>query len=340
MYRQRQSIRCGWGGLLAAAVSGAWPGAYGADGKDFIVMTFNTGTTLKLEHDAEPDDGYGAQQAQFSDRWYGNGLAWKGAIDAVRKLIRQVDPDIVAFQEMYFPEPGVTIPPEARIGFVAPLSSSDPTVAQMVLGDKYQIAFHPGKPNKCLGVRRQFGTIRGYDEQAEVNWLEGAKVQGCGGGARVARTWVDRTGGEPINVICLHGTSGLKPADQECRVRQVERIFVDFGDGQPGVRGQRNLILGDFNTDPRRVAALDKSAARWNDFVGPDKGFRFLSKTGASAPRAYLGLADIDHIVSDAYHGECQCLGVDAGTKRVWEGVYFDHVPVVCRIEESDPPSP
>jgi endonuclease/exonuclease/phosphatase family metal-dependent hydrolase len=304
------------------------------DGR-FVAMTFNTGTTLKLPNSEQFDDGYGAQQAAFSDRWYGNGLAWKAAVDAVRKLIRQLNPDVVAFQEMYFPEEGETIPAEARTGFVAPRSSpDDPTVAQSVLGDDYQIAYHPGKPNKCLGVRRSFGTIRGYDEHAAVNWLEGAPVKGCGGGSRVARAWVDRPGAESINVICLHGTSGLKPADQACRSKQVERIFVDFGDGLPGVRGERNLILGDFNTDPGRVAAIDASARRWNDFVGSDKPFHFLSKTGAGAPRAYQGIADIDHIVSDAFRGECQCIGVDEGTKRVWEGVYFDHVPVVCTIEE------
>jgi endonuclease/exonuclease/phosphatase family metal-dependent hydrolase len=301
----------------------------------FVVMTFNTGTTLKLKHPAGSNGGYGAREAEFSDKWYGNGLAWRPAIDAVRKLVREADPDVVAFQEMYYPEEGVTIPPEARTGFVAESSSpGDPTVAQLVLGQDYRIAYHPGKPNKCLCVHRRFGTIRGYDDDAAVNWLEGAPVKGCGGGSRVARAMIDRADGTSLNVICLHGTSGLKPADQECRARQVERIFVDFGDGAPGVRGERNLILGDFNTDPGRAAAIDKSAARWNDFVGQGKRFHFLSKTGADAPRSYQGLADIDHVASDSLQGECRYVGVGPGSQRVFAETYFDHVPVIVTIAE------
>jgi endonuclease/exonuclease/phosphatase family metal-dependent hydrolase len=322
--------------LAAVCAAGEAPAtdASGA-GRGFVVMTFNSGTTPGLRHDDGRDDGYGRREAGFSDAWYGNGLAWRPAVEAVARLVRRVDPDLVAFQEMYFPEEGVEIPAEARVGFVAERwSPGDPSVARIVLGDDYQIGYHPGKPNKCLGVHRRFGTIRGYMDDAAVNWLEGAPVKGCGGGARVARAMVDRTNGETLNVICLHGTSGLKAADQDCRVRQVERIFVDFGDGAPGVRGEQNLILGDFNTDPGRAAAIDRSAGRWNDFVGEGKKFHFLSKSGAGAPRAYQGLADIDHIVSDTFRGECQCLGVDQGTERVFDGVYFDHVPVVCEIKE------
>lgn len=346
---RRECLRCvrPWGFLLVAILGtvGAWPAGCCADevrdddartaDKSFVVMTFNTGTTLGLRHDDPPEDGYGSAQAKTSDAWYGNGLAWRPAIEAVRKFLRQVDPDVVAFQEMFFPEEGANIPPEARAGFVAETwAQGDPSVARMVLGEDYQIAFHPGKTNKCLAVHRRFGTIRGYKADAAVNWLEGAPVKGCGGGARVARAIVDRTHGEPLTIICLHGTSGMKAADQDCRVQQVERIFVDFGDGAPGVRGKQNLILGDFNTDPGKAPAIDKSAVRWNDFVGPGKAFHFLSKVGAGAPRAYQGFADIDHIVSDAFRGECRYVGVDEGTERVFDGVYFDHVPVVCTIKE------
>ena len=305
------------------------------DDDSFVVMTFNTGTTLRLRHDDPPDDGYTSAQARISDTWYGNGLAWREAVEAVQHFVRRVDPDIVSFQEMFYPEECPKIPEGARAGFVCETwNPGDESVARVVLGGDYQVTYHPGKPNKCVGVHRRFGTIRGYKDEATANWLEGAPVQGCGGGARVARAIVERANGDTITVISLHGTSGRSPVDQQCRVRQVERIFVDFGDGAPGVRGTRNVILGDFNTDPGRAGLIDKSAARWNDFVGDGKAFHFISKVGPDAPRAYQGFADIDHVVSDAFHGTCQYPGVDEGSEAVFEGVYFDHTPVVCRLSK------
>jgi hypothetical protein len=150
----------------------------------------------------------------------------------------------------------------------------------------------------------------------------------------VARAIIDRANGETLTVVSLHGTSGMKADDQACRVRQIERIFVDFGDGSPGANGAQNLILGDFNTDPGRAFALDKSAARWRDFVGPGKAFQFISKVGADAPRAYQGFADIDHVVSDAFAGTCRYPGVDKDSERVFAGTYFDHTPVVCTVSK------
>jgi hypothetical protein len=247
--------------------------------------------------------------------------------------VRRADPDVVAFQEMFYPVECSDIPEAARAGFVCETwKSGHPSVARMVLGDGYQIAYHPGKPNKCLAVHHRFGSIRGYELESSANWLEGFPLKGCGGGVRVARATVDRANGETLTVISIHGTSGMSPDDQACRMRQVERIFVDFGDGAPAVQGRQNLILGDFNTDPGRAGAIDKSALRWNDFVGKGKRFHFLSKVGDNAPRAYQGFADIDHVVSDVFHGTCRYPGVDAGSERVFDGVYFDHAPVVCTI--------
>jgi endonuclease/exonuclease/phosphatase family metal-dependent hydrolase len=298
-------------------------------------MTFNTGTTPRLRHDGPPDDGYDSAEVQISDAWYGNGLAWRDAVEATQRFIRKVEPDIVAFQEMFYCDECANIPPEARAGFVCETwSAGDATVARVVLGDEYQIAYHPGKPNKCIAVHRRFGSIRGYDKEAAANWLEGFPVKGCGSGGRVARAVVDRAAGDALTIVSYHGTSGMAPADQACRVKQIEQIFVDFGDGAPAANGAQNIILGDFNSDPGRGRAIDQSAARWNDFVGTGKRFHFLSKTGPTAPRAYQGFADIDHVVSDAFHGKCQYPGVDEGSEPVFDGVYFDHAPVVCTLSQ------
>jgi len=44
------------------------------------VLTFNTGTSLGLDHDGPPEDGYSSADAAISDAWYGNGLAWTPAV--------------------------------------------------------------------------------------------------------------------------------------------------------------------------------------------------------------------------------------------------------------------
>ncbi len=301
----------------------------------FVVMTFNTGTTLRLRHDEGPDDGYDTSHAQTSDRWYGNGLAWLPAIEAARTAIRAIDPDIVAFQEIFDCRECAKIPQDKRTGYVCEeWSEGGASVARRVLGEEYQIAYHPGKRDKCLAVHQRFGSFKGSrDDGAEVE-LEGHPIDGCGSGARVARATIRRINGNLLTVISIHGTSGALPKDQECRVRQVERIFTDFGDGKPGVRGDANIILGDFNTDPGRSSSSDPSATRWNDFVGPEKRFHFVSHVGPLAPRAYRGRSDIDHVVSDTFHGTCRYVGVDKSSAAVWHGVYFDHVPVVCTLAD------
>jgi len=298
-------------------------------------MTFNVGTTLGLPHDDDPADGYRQAEAQISDRWYGNGLAWREAITEVRKLVQAVDPDIVAFQEIFDCRECANIPIEKHNGFICEdWSPGDMNVAQSVLGNDYQIAYHPGKRSKCLAIHKRFGTLLGCSGDDCDAALDGYSIEGCGSGARVARARVRRVNGDLLTVISIHGTSGFKAADQECRVRQVERIFVDFGDGKPGVTGNQNLILGDFNTDPGRAASLDVSARRWNDFVGKGKPFHYISLSGPDAPKAYRGFADIDHIVADAFRGECTYRGVGQGSPPVWKGVYFDHVPVICTLSK------
>jgi len=306
-----------------------------AAGSSIVARTFNVGTTLGLPHDEDLEDGYTRAEARISDDWYGNGLAWREAIIAVRKLVQAVDPDVVAFQEIFDCRECASIPVTKHKGFICEdWAPGDPNVAQSVLGNDYQIAYHPGKRSKCLAIHKRFGSLIGCSGDDCDDALGGDPIKGCGSGARVARGRVKRRNGDVVTIISIHGTSGFKAADQGCRAKQVERIFVDFGDGKPGVSGNRNLILGDFNTDPGRAASLDISAGRWSDFVGKGKPFQFVSLVGPSAPRSYRGLADIDHIVTDAFRGKCTYRGVGHELPPVWKGVYFDHVPVICTLSE------
>ncbi len=232
-----------------------------------LVVTYNTGTTEGLAHDAEPDDGYSSDDAYLSDTWYGDGLAWNPAVDPATTFFARVRPDIVGFQEIFFSDDCATIPEEAHGNFVCTTwMPGDPTVANTILGPDYQVACHPGKSDKCLAVRKDFGTFTGCSEDFCLEGLDGGEIEGCGSGSRVARGVVERTDGSTVTVAHVHGSSGIEPSDQDCRVRQIEQVFVDL-DGQPAANGEANVILGDFNTDPGRWAGFDPSAAAWNDYV-------------------------------------------------------------------------
>ncbi len=294
------------------------------------VVTWNTGTTEGLPHDAEPDDGYSSADATLSDTWYGDGLAWQPAVDAARAWLGATDPDLVAFQEMFLSDDCAGIPPEAHANFVcATWQPGDDPVVLDILGPAYQVACHLGKSDKCLAVHERVGTLRGCEGRLCLDGLEGSTVEGCGSGSRVGLGTLDAIG---LSVVTVHGTSGLSPDDQACRTAQVEQIFVDLGDSSPAVRGPSNLVLGDLNTDPGRFAGFDPSAARWLDFAGDGLPFQFHTEIGEDAPGSYQGLTDIDHVLSDALDGSCWIAGVSDGHPAVLEAVYFDHHPVVCDL--------
>jgi hypothetical protein len=300
----------------------------------FKAVTFNSGTSEGMPHDRPPDDGYTSGHAALSDQWYGDGLAWTPAVEATQRFFRKVDPDVVVFQEVFWSEECAGIPQEAREDFVCESwSPGDPTVAQRVLGEGWQLMCHPGKPDKCAAVHHRFGRFRGCEADFCLEGLGGSRVEGCGSGSRVGRGVIDLARGGTLTLVNVHGSSGISSDDMECRVRQFEQVFQDLGDGEPAASGETNLVMGDLNTDPGRVAGLDPSAARWNDFVGPGKPFHFLSDAGPETPPSYAGIFNIDHVASDHLAGSCWVAGVTEGHAPVMEAVYFDHRPVVCTIQ-------
>lgn len=296
-----------------------------------IAVTFNTGTTEGLPHDSEPDDGYTSEDAAVSDEWYGDGLAWVSAVSAAAVFFEAISPDVVVFQEIFWSGECPDIPSEHHPGFICEdWQAGDPTVAQVILGEDYQVMCHPGKPDKCAAVHSRLGTFQGCDEAFCLEGMDGYTVDGCGSGARVGRGVIDTDSG-PITLVNIHGSSGLSGEDEACRLAQLNQVFVDLGDGAPGASGERNLILGDLNTDPGRWADFDVSAARWNDFVGEGLPFTAHTEVGEDAPGSYGGLADIDHVASDAWTGGCWHAGLE-DTTPVLDAVYFDHLPAVCEL--------
>ena len=297
-----------------------------------VVVTFNVGTTESMGHDSPPDDGYTSAHAAISDEWYGDGLAWLPAIDAARAFLAEVQPDVVAFQEVFWSDECAGIPQDAHGDFVCEQwTAGDPTVAQAILGDGWQVACHPGKPDKCAAVHERLGRFAGCDGDFCLEGLDGFGVQDCGSGARVARGLIERTDGEELTLVSVHGSSGIASDDEQCRVRQVDQVFLDLGDGEPGANGEINLIMGDFNTDPGRWTGSDPSAARWTEFVGGGLRFHFITDVGPDAEPSYGDLVNIDHMISDALVGDCRVAGL-AGEPPVTDAVYFDHKPVVCEV--------
>ena len=299
----------------------------------FTVVTFNTGTTDNIGHLTDGDD-YLLEQVDISDQYYGNGLAWMNAINHVTTWFAALQPDVVVFQEIFYSGDCPGIPSSAYPGFVCETwSPGDPTVAQVLLGSGYQVACHPGKSDKCLAVKKSFGSIRQCsDPDFCLEGLDGESISDCGGGARIARATIDLVSGGEITVVNVHGTSGISGDDKDCRVEQVEQIFVDM-DGELGANGVRNVVLGDLNIDPGRVPALlDPSVAAWNQYVGGSQPFQWISPIGPSAPPTYTGGLNIDHVISDEFTGTCYAPGVTLGYPPVYPNVYFDHKPLVCEI--------
>ena len=323
-------------GDVAAADVGAGPELpldVPAEALRLRAVTFNTGTGPEMAHDAEPDDGYSSAQAALSDAWYGDGLAWKPFVEETRRFFAALDADLVVFQEIFWSGECPGIPADARSGFVcADWSPGDPTVAQVVLGDGWQVACHLGKPDKCAAVNRRFGTFAGCEDDFCLEGLFGSRVPDCGSGARVGRVVVDLVAGGELTLVSVHGSSGVSSDDMDCRTQQVDQVFVDLGDGAPGVSGTRNLVMGDLNTDPGRLVEFDPSAARWLDFVGPTRPFRFITEVGEEVSPTYAGLVNIDHVVSDAFSGSCWAAGVSEGHPPVTAAVFFDHRPIVCDL--------
>lgn len=304
-----------------------------------VAVTFNTGSSGVGQVEPADNAGYGPEQAAYTDEYYGNGLAWPALIEDVSRFFAELEPDVVGFQELFHSEDCPNIPEAARVGFVCERwQPGDPTVVQLLLGAGYQVACHLEKPDKCLAVRRAFGTFRGCDRELCLDGLDGARVPDCGSGSRVGRGVIELTEreGETLTVVNVHGSSGLAASDAICRTRQFAQVFEDLGlgDGAPAASGERNLILGDFNTDPHRLLGADMSADYLREHAGSTRPFRFHTAVGEDVTPTYAGLLNIDHVLSDAFDGSCWVAGVTEGRPAPTERRFFDHRPAVCALSE------
>ena len=225
------------------------------------VMTFNTGIP-DCENSEEAE--YTCDDAAIADEWYGNGLSFVAIMDDTRSFFDAIRPDIIGFQEIFHPGLCPEIPSEFHTGFVCEnWQSGDPTVAQRILGSDYQVACHPGRPDKCIAVRSGFGRFQGCDAAVCLDHLDAGDDDDCGGGTRIARGVIELTDGNQLTVVNIHGTSGITQEDQACRVRQFDQVFVEFhhhcienrsaGETAEIVRSINQLGLTSFTLDDHNV---------------------------------------------------------------------------------------
>lgn len=323
-------------GCTATTIDGDDTGDSGDGGGTPLTLravTFNTGTSTGLGHDLDTEDGYTSEHAAWTDEAYGNAMSWPRAEEAATAWMATTAPDIVAFQEILYDPLCAEITPKPELGLrCATYTPGGPTQPQRVLGEGWQVACHPGAPDKCLGVRTAFATLDGCDDDLCLEGLEGTPIDGCGSTrARVARARLTLADGSALTVVSVHGSSGIAPDDMACREKQYLQVFDDAGDGAPLADGERNLVLGDFNTDPVAYAAFDASAAVIAGQTDADGPFTRHTRAGDDGPKSYGGLADIDHVLSDAFDGGCWHAGLE-GHPPVLDAVFFDHRPAVCDL--------
>lgn len=302
------------------------------------VMTFNIGTTKGLPHDRDTNDGYTSKHAKITDEFYENSLSWNPAEKALTDYLAKKKVDLVGFQEMYYDPWCESIQVDPTLDFVCKEYSKErPLQIQRLLGDDFQVACAQGQEDNCLGIRKSVGRFKGCP--LDKPCIDGVKGDGppnkCSKGARIGSIDVVLKDGTELTVVLVHGTSGFKPKDQECRKAQFQQIFEDKGDGKPAVSGTINIILGDINTDPFSAGEADISASYWNKYVGKGKPFRYISSSDKDGPKTYGGLVRIDHVVSDAFTGSCVVPGATPDEPDVMDVVYWDHKPVICDVELS-----
>ena len=299
-------------------------------GDPIVLMTFNAGTTQGLGHDGD-DNAYTQEMADIADALYENSLSWNPAEDALREHLAAVRPHVAVFQELFYDGWCADIDVDPALNFVCDGYTPDrPLQIARLLGEDYQIACAPGQPDNCAGIRRDFGRfLDGCPEDAVcLEGLDGSgPPSGCSRGARVGRIRAETVSGVPFTLVNVHGSSGVTGEDMDCRVDQFRQIFVDRGDGQPAADGTINLVMGDLNTDPFRMTGVDPSAVEWASFVGEGKDYRYISARDADdTTPSYQGFTHIDHIASDTLERD----GTGCTVAPLWEGTYWDHLPVTC----------
>lgn len=309
----------------------------------FQVVTFNVGTSSQNLHDTDEQagdgDGYTSTQAEYINDYLGNSLAWNPAEEKLKEWLGKHKPEVVAMQELIFdPWCADAPPPPPGLGLVCEgYKGGQPLAAERLLGNAYHLAYTVGQEDLWVGVRKDFGYFRDCPETGLCTKLLGMGVFGeCNSSPRVTAIVVRVHDGRELVLVNAHTTAGMTEADQACRGKQIEQIFLDAGDGEPLANGTVNLVVGDMNTDPFLFAGADVSAGTWNQYVGPGKGFHYISADNPEGPATHNTTMRLDHVVSDVLTGSCVVPGGSPGLPLIMKTTFFDHRPVLCDVIWTD----
>jgi hypothetical protein len=325
------------------ADSATSPGDVTEAPRPLTVITINAGTTPGLAHDSDEESGrapYSGATAGIVDESYQNSLSWNPAEARLTEWLALVDPDIVAFQEI-FHDPwcdDINRPEDAPLDLVCGNYTRErPRQVRRLMGPDFQIVCGEGKPDTCIAVHTRLGPVTACDGQPEnclTTWDGFIPLSRCTSRDRLGRAFVASSNGRPaFNIIAGDGTSGLTVEDALCRRDIFSLVFDDKGDGVPLVRPDAiNLVLGDFNVDPILFAGGDESADYLLEHIGDDHPFQWHSPIDPSGPRSYALGVSIDHVASDGLTGACVIPGSSPGVAPVWDRIYWDHRPIVCEL--------
>jgi len=295
----------------------------------FRVVTLNTGSGTSVEMPAKSNAGFGPEQSTLADQWYGNGLAWPAFIEEIQHFFKKIDPDLVGLQEIFYSGHCPEIPQAAREDFVCEnWQPGEPTVAELILGEAYQIACHPGRPDKCLAVHRRLGEFIDCDQSFCLEGLNRLDEGYCGRGGRIAGTRIQLKTGGKLSVVHLHTSSGASLTEARCRSRQIKAAFTS-----DKTAPEFGLVLGDFNTDPGRLAWVDPAARTLARQARPPSHYRFISEFGFFTRPTFLGFLNIDHVLAAGMEGECWYPGRTPGKPPISKNTYLDHTAIVCDVK-------
>lgn len=253
--------------------------------------------------------------------------------DRFAERIREIDPDVVALQEIVSDaqcdELGTE--PDATKVCHAARRAVEPAQVRRLLGPAYSITCDTRRGFECIGVHQRFGDIEGCQPGGLCFLADTADAgDGCDPGFSISAATLILNDGMRVRLVNGHPPSGNAIG---CRRDQLERAFVGVESLAPA--GKPTIAAGDFNLDP--FSGSDASVQLWNQLFGPTRRLQYHSGPAEQQPPystsfSLLGAQVFDHVASDFAEGVCQTLGEAPGTERLDGGGGSDHRALLCDL--------
>jgi endonuclease/exonuclease/phosphatase family metal-dependent hydrolase len=252
-------------------------------------------------------------------------LCLKSVEDRVRDSIRALEPDVVALQEISTAaqcEKRSERRPKKVCAQENRTEAEEQT--RRILGPGYTIAIAKGR-YEAIAVKVSAGTIKGCEPGA-ICWAGYLPnlPEGCDPGFSISAVDAALKGTE-VRVVNVHPDS----IKRRCRTLELEQAFAL-------ATGPKNLMLGDWNTDPYRGRGEDVEV--WKREVAK-RPFTVHSGLMEHDPPYWTDLVPwpwpdktLDHVLSDFARGVCTTLGVAPGTRRLDHDGDLDHRGLLCEL--------